>query len=95
VTFINLNQEILVPRSAHNDGAKRCRGNEPGVARFREGYPGWIIHSTHHFRAQRGEQSEYLLVLSAADYVTNFANTPLRKIVQQLYCSFCPGGKTS
>jgi hypothetical protein len=43
-----------------NDDPNGVEEQSPAVARVGEGYPGFRVETIHHFRAQRGEQSEHI-----------------------------------
>ena len=88
-------RRIPFHKSAHSAAFwrhQRCRGYQPRVARVCEGYPGFGLHSTHHFRAQRGacpaiaserrrKRSEYLPVFgSMLACVKDSTNTLERRV---------------
>jgi hypothetical protein len=71
---------VLMGKERGLQNPERIPSFSPAVARFREGYPGCRFLSTHHFRAQRGERSEYLRALDHSRiviYIALFASTTL------------------
>ena len=63
-------------QTASRPCAESAKELSPGLLARSKSYPGFQVPSTHHFRAQRGERSEYLKnrAHTAAIRVNDFAN---------------------